>query len=103
MESTLRSQFTPINPSKIKKHYELSQKCPICNKQIQLGVELGYLENVKRYPYPHMILYGNPLHALIVYIDVDFRIRGIETAESIEIQRNNETFSQIVKKWSNPF
>ena len=103
MESTSRSQSISINPSEIKKHYELSQKCPICQKKISFGVELGFLDNVKRYPYPHMILHGNPLHALIVYIDADFRIRGIETACSIEIQRNSETFSQIMKKWSNPF
>ena len=103
MESTLRSQTIPINPSEFKKHYDLSQKCPICNKQIEFGVEQGFLEKVERYPYPHMILHGNPIHALIVYIDADFRIRGIETAQSIEIQRNSETFSQIFKKWSNPY
>lgn len=103
MESTLRSQSVPINTSEFKKHYDLSQKCPVCQEEIQFGVELGFLENVERYPYPHVILHGNPLHVLVVYIDADFRIRGIETAQSIEIQRNSETFSQIVKKWSNPY
>ncbi len=103
MESTLRSQTISIVPSEFKKHYRLSQKCPVCNKQIQFGVELGFLRKIKRYPYPHVILHGNPIHVLIAYIDADFKIRGIETAESIEIQRNSETFSQIIKKWSNPF
>ena len=98
-----QSRSISINTSELKKHYNLSQKCPICNKQIQFGVEQGFLDKVERYPYPHMILHGNPLHALIVYIDADYKIRGIETAQSIEIQRNSETFSQIVKKWSNPY
>ena len=103
MVFTSQSRSISINTNKFKRHYDLSQKCPICQKQIQFGVELGFLENVKRYPYPHVILHGNPLHALVVYIDADFRIRGIETAQSIEIQRNSETFSQIFKKWSNPY
>ena len=103
MESTLRSHNVLFNPNEIKKHYELFQKCPICNQEISFGVEHGFLEKVDRFPYPHVILHGNPLHALVVYTDADFRIRGIETAQSIEIQRNSETFSQIVKKRSNPF
>ena len=103
MESTLRSQTVSINLSELKRHSELSQKCPVCHKEIHFGVEHGILEKVNRYPYPHIILHGNPLHALVVYIDADFRIRGIETAQSIEIQRNSETFSQIIKKWSNPY
>ena len=93
METTSRSQTISILPIDFKKHSNLSQKCPICNKKIQFGVEFGFLENAKRYPYPHMILHGNPLHALIVYIDADLRIRGIETAQSIEIQKNVEIFS----------
>ena len=103
MESQLRSQNISMTTSELKKTYDLSQKCRVCNKNIQFGVELGFLKNVKRFPYPHIILHGNPLHALVVYIDADFRVRGIETASSIEIQRNSETFSQIMKKWSNPY
>ncbi|QEE16317.1 hypothetical protein DSAG12_02147 [Promethearchaeum syntrophicum] len=103
MESTLRSQTVPINPREIKKHSVLSQKCPICKQEISFGVEHGFLEKVERYPYPHVILHGDPLHALIVYIDADFLIRGADTARSIEIHRNSNTFSQIIKKWSNPY
>jgi hypothetical protein len=103
MESTLRSQSVPINQSEIKKHCDRIQKCPICHEEIRFGVELGFLETIDRFPYPHVILHGNPLHILIVYIDADFRIRAVETVKSIEIQRNSDTFSQILKKWSNPF
>ena len=103
MESTLRSQNISAITSEFKKTYDLSQECPVCNKKIRFGVELGFLESVKRFPYPHIILHGNPIHALVVYIDADFRVRSIETVRSIEIQRDSDTFSQIVKKWSNPF
>ena len=103
MESALRSRNISIVPREIKKNLNYSRKCPICLKKIRFGVELGFLKKVKRYPYPHVVLHGKPLHALVAYIDASFEIRGIETIQSVEIQRNSETFSEIIKKWSNPF
>lgn len=97
------SQYKTINLSEIKRAYKLSTYCSICQKEIRFGVERRIIKNTKCFPYAHIILHGDPIHALIVYIDAEFKIRGVECAQSIEILRDSETFTQILKKWSNPF
>ncbi|MHA1437375.1 MAG: hypothetical protein ACTSPD_07330 [Promethearchaeota archaeon] len=80
--------------------------CPYCKEKIEIGIENNVLKKLceaEYFPYPHIHLHGNPLHAMLCYIDKDLRIRNIGVVKSIEIVRNSETFSQIMKKWSNPY
>ena len=94
------------NAGEVKKTVDRFHQCPVCGKKIELGVELDVLikANEEQYfPYPHLHLHGNPLHAMLCYIDKDLKIRNIGKIKSIEISRDSETFSQIMKKWSNPY
>ena len=87
----------------LKKTTRLSVACPICKQKIRIGVELGNLQSVDHYPISHINLHGDPIHAMIVYLDYHFAIRGIEGCGSIEVLKDGKTFQQILAKWSNPY
>jgi len=98
--------------SKIKNIGEIKQNtrnlhiCPLCKKQVEIGVELDTLKKLKEsnlFPYPHIHLHGEPLHGLLCYIDKDLNIRSKGVVKSIEISRDSKTLGQIMKKWSNPY
>ncbi|MHA1602679.1 MAG: hypothetical protein ACTSVL_12215 [Promethearchaeota archaeon] len=98
-----QSKFQALECNQVKKSLKLAVECPLCHKKIRIGVEHGVIDNVENFPYPHAVLHGNPLHALIVFIDRDMNVRAKEVAESIEIKRDSDTFAQLMKKWTNPF
>ncbi len=87
----------------IKTTSKFARQCPQCGELITFGIEQQDLEAQKNFPFPHVILHGNPIHCLIVYVDANFKVRGTESASSIEITRDQATFGQLIKKWSNPF
>ncbi|GAB4327277.1 MAG: hypothetical protein Kow0069_34090 [Promethearchaeota archaeon] len=78
-------------------------KCPACGEILHPGVEIDVLKSVCRFPYPHVLLHGSPLHAMVAYIDAQGNVRGVEASHSVEVSRDGRTFSQLVTKWSNPF
>jgi len=83
-----------------------AHRCPICGKRFQISIEKQkYLELIDEgnFPYPHLHLHGDPLHAMICYVDAHLRIRSIDCVQSVEIFRDSITFTQLAKKWSNPF
>jgi hypothetical protein len=92
-----------MNPSEVKKQVRMAHQCPICKTMVKFGIERGFLENAEKFPFTHVVLHGNPVHALIAYIDANMQVRGVEKSTSIEISRDQATFSQLIKKWSNPF
>ncbi len=96
------SNAEKINYS-LKKKGRLSAKCPVCNEDLEFGVELSVLNAIKQFPFAHIHLHGNPLHGMIIYIDANFKVRSVEPCESIEVNRDSQTFSQMLSKWSNPF
>ena len=86
--------------------YESKKKlfCPFCNQEITIGIELHVFKNIhSNINIPHIYLHGNPLHALICYINKKLVIRNIGIIKSIEISRDSETLNQIKRKWSNPY
>ncbi len=103
MINSVTKNENSINAYEVKKNYQFSLKCEICQELIHFGIEKQILEKIQRFPYPHIILHGVPIHAIIVYIDNLFQVRGKEFVESIEIKRDSNTFNQILRKWSNPF
>ncbi|MFX1236960.1 MAG: hypothetical protein ACFFAS_20090 [Promethearchaeota archaeon] len=91
---------------KYKQKAKNAHKCPFCKEKIEIGVEYETFNKLKienRFPYPHIVLHGNPLHALICYIDSHLTVRSITVIKSVEISRNSETFMQIMNKWANPY
>jgi hypothetical protein len=87
----------------VKKTMKLSKECPICKQKVYFGVETHVLKEITEFPFTHVVLHGNPLHAMIVYIDANFAVRSIEYSKSIEVARDSASFSELLKKWSNPF
>ncbi|TFF88140.1 MAG: hypothetical protein EU550_01860 [Promethearchaeota archaeon] len=90
----------------IKRNVRNYHVCPYCNKKFEIGVENFTLKELSEkdcYPYPHLHLHGNPLHAMLCYIDRDLTIRSVGFIKSIEISRDYATFKQLMKKWSNPY
>ena len=82
------------------------QVCPYCKRKIVIGVEFNILKEVMeddKFPYAHLYLHGNPLHGLLCYIDAHATVRSTVVIKSIEISRDSDTFSQVMKKWANPF
>ena len=78
--------------------------CPLCKEKIEVGIEYSVLKELHSdilFPYPHLILHKD--HAIVCYIDKNLSIRGTQVIRSIEILRDSETLSYIMKKWSNPY
>ncbi|MBD3353060.1 MAG: hypothetical protein GF364_16385 [Candidatus Lokiarchaeota archaeon] len=92
-----------LDVESIKKYQKYDIKCPICKKQVKVGVELGDIKAVEHFPFTHIFLHGDPIHALVVYIDKQFNVRGFEGCNSMSLQKESSVFQQILRKWSNPF
>jgi hypothetical protein len=100
------SQKRIKNPGEIKQNVKNIHVCPSCKEKIEIGIEAETLNKLLKkdhFPYPHIHLHGYPLHAMLCYIDKNLTIRNVGAIKSIEISRDSETFSQIVRKWSNPY
>ncbi|MFX1337766.1 MAG: hypothetical protein ACFFDK_04085 [Promethearchaeota archaeon] len=94
------------NYGDLKQHLKNVQVCPLCKERIEIGIEMDTLKELSEYekfPYPHIHLHGNPLHAMLCYIDKHLNVRSIGLIKSIEISRNFDTFKQFMIKWSNPY
>ena len=90
----------------LKRTVSSFHRCPLCEQTIEIGVEWGVLKELnegQKFPYPHIHLHGDPLHAMLCYIDKDLKVRSVGGIKSIEISRDSETFSHLIRKWSNPY
>ncbi len=90
----------------IKQNAKKLHTCPLCGEEIEIGIEKGVLTEISEdgnYPFPHIHLHGDPLHAMICYIDEHLNILGAGSIQSIEISRNSDTIQQLIKKWSNVY
>lgn len=92
-----------IDVALLKHKVKMAHECPICKQKIKFGIEDHLMKAVTQFPFTHIVLHGDPVHALIVFIDANMHVRGTESARSLEISRDGNTFSQLMKKWSNPF
>ncbi len=76
----------------------------MCNEKIAIGVELNISRKSNSDIYfPHIHLHGDPLHAIICYINSELKVRNIGVIKSIEISRDSQTFRELMKKWTNPY
>ena len=94
------------NIDEMKQNPNNMHECPLCGEKFEIGIENKTLIQLKErdyFPYPHIHLHGNPLHAMLCYIDANLCIRNVSVIRSIEVSRDSDTLSQIMKKWSNIF
>ena len=90
----------------IKKTVDRNIKCPKCNKEVLIGIELELvkkLNSLKNVYFPHIHLHGKPLHALLCYVNSELKLRNVGIIESIEISRDSDTLMQFLEKWTNPY
>ena len=90
----------------VKKKSDKIIRCPKCNKEVKIGIELEVIKKqkfLKNVYFPHIYLHGEPIHALLCYLNSELKIRNIGVIESIEISRDSNTFMQFLEKWMNPF
>jgi hypothetical protein len=81
-----------------------SLTCPLCREKITIGVEVKITQEGNSDIYfPHIHLHGDPLHAVICYINQELKVRNIGVIKSIEISRDSQTFRELMKKWTNPY
>ena len=101
-----------LSPRNGKSSYEVKHKakrycvCPCCKEKVEIGIEVNTfidLNNGNLFPYPHIYLHGKPLHAMVCYIDKQFKVRAVKVVKSIEISRDGDTFAELMKKWTNPY
>ena len=69
--------------------------CPICGKQIYgRDLDISQIEKLKSkinyWPIRYVHCHTHdpfPMHALVIYIDADFSVRGEETSNFVKIQK----------------
>ena len=75
----------------------------MCKKKIQIKIQFDQLEQqygASGGVIPHIILHGNPLHAMLCYVDRHMVVRGKGYVVSIGIPRDSNTYQQFVRLWS---
>jgi hypothetical protein len=90
----------------VKKRVDRVVKCPKCNKEVNIGIELEVVKkriSLNNVYFPHIHLHGNPLHALVCYVNSELKLRNIGIIDSIEISRDSDTLKQFLEKWMNPY
>lgn len=90
--STTKNSIIPS----IKRNIQGFVTCPICNQKFKIQIDDDKLDNFLNTNeesnlslLSHIHLHGNPIHAIICYIDKDLRVRNVYSIKSIEILRNN--------------
>ena len=74
---------------------KLMTVCPICKKQIYgRDIDIPSIEKsrskIDHWPLRYVHCHDNnnfPMHALMIYIDANFSVRGLETSNFVKIQR----------------
>ena len=59
-------------------------ECPICHESILHNIDQLTLEKSEFYPVPHLVLHGEPMHGIILYIDAQRKVRAIESVNSVQ-------------------
>ena len=60
--------------------------CDICNQPIEFGVSQEKIREQKDGILRVALAHGDPLHVIIVYVDKNLRVRGIEVSDSFQME-----------------
>ncbi len=66
--------------NKIKVH------CDICNQPVEFEVSQEKIREQKDGILRVALAHGDPLHAIIVYVDKNLRVRGVEVSDSFQME-----------------
>ncbi|MFX0100689.1 MAG: hypothetical protein ACFFCS_14030 [Candidatus Hodarchaeota archaeon] len=76
-------------------------QCQICKEKLKVRLLKEQLESAECYPLHHIIIHGNPAHALSIYIDANGKLRGRQATTSLQIDDvvlNQTIRSDLVSK-----
>ncbi len=76
-----------------------TQKCPICSQTINPTITEVAAKTIKKFPFGFVVLHGAPLHALILYIDANFTVRGMDSSQMIDLPADQVTLQEILRKF----
>ncbi|MHA1672032.1 MAG: hypothetical protein ACTSYI_00265, partial [Promethearchaeota archaeon] len=84
---TIMAIHVPIESSVIPSiilRKDVFVECPICHESIEHKIDLSTFKSEKNYPVPHLVLHGDPLHGIILYIDARGKVRAVESVKSVQ-------------------
>nr|MDO8085254.1 hypothetical protein [Candidatus Sigynarchaeum springense] len=87
----------PARPAAPVQALRVQSTCDICKKTFTVKVSAAELADATHYPFAHLILHGNPIHCLTVYVDKNGAVRCSESSKSLQIDRTSATFAELVK------
>ena len=60
--------------------------CDICNQPVEFQVSQDKIREQKDGILRVALAHGDPLHAIIVYVDKNLRVRGVEVSDSFQME-----------------
>ncbi|HMF30663.1 MAG TPA: Rab family GTPase [Candidatus Lokiarchaeia archaeon] len=78
-QPAVTTNFDSTNPAP-EDFKTISTDCKICNKSIECQVPIKKREH---YPFSFVFYHGRPVHAIIIYIDANYAVRGSEIIKEI--------------------
>ncbi len=76
-----------------------AQKCPVCGQSINPTLTAATTQTIKKYPFGFVVLHGSPLHALILYVDANFTVRGMDSSQIIDLSVDQVTLQEILRRF----
>ena len=81
--------------------------CPFCQKEIRLNGNRNGNGNGNQNKNGNgnglmaiLNIHGEPIHALILYVDSHMNVRSHSVIENIEVSRDSDTLKQLLNAWS---
>lgn len=65
--------------------------CKVCDKPIEVAVDLNKLAGQVGGILRVMLAHGDPMHAILVYVDKNLRVRSIEYPDSVQVGETQST------------
>jgi hypothetical protein len=60
-------------------------KCKICDAEVEIKIPFETLQNVEYYPFEYSFIHGDPPHGMLLYIDANWAIRGMELLKNVNL------------------
>lgn len=70
---------------KEKKQMIYYGKCTICGEEIEIIIPFDTLQTVQYYPFEYSFIHGDPPHGMLLYIDANWAIRGMELLKNVNL------------------
>jgi len=71
---------------------EILIKCPHCHQNLNIKIDNIHRDKAERFPFEFLYIHGesNARHAITLYLDYDFQVRGIEVVKYIKDEENKD-------------